>query len=103
MKYKFVLTALALIPFCNSCMRPESMPGYSDVGAILTFTAGQPQTRTEWDGSTIVWSKGDRMSLAYARDGQWSSRLHVSEPLEATAAKSAFTVKTDLYQGGQEI
>ena len=96
MRLSFPVAALALIFFCGSCMQLEPVPGLSRDGVTLAVTAEMPETRTEWNGSTVIWSKGDCMSLAYTAQGKWSSGLHVSDPLAKTAAKSTFTVKTDL-------
>lgn len=96
MRLSFPVAALALIFFCGSCMQPEPVPGLSRDGVTLAITAEMPETRTEWNGSTVIWSKGDCMSLAYTAQGKWPSGLHVSDPLAKTAAKSTFTVKTDL-------
>ena len=96
MRLNFPVAVLALIFFCGSCMQPEPVPGLSRDGVTLAITAEMPETRTEWNGSTVIWSKGDCMSLAYTAQGKWPSGLHVSDPLAKTAAKSTFTVKTDL-------
>lgn len=41
------------------------------------------------------------MSMAYTLDGKWSSGLYPSAPLEQTAAKAVFSVKTDLAAGAE--
>lgn len=87
---------LALILLCTSCMRTELMPDSSVQGVTLDFASDIQQTRTEWNGATVTWSKGDRMSMGYTLDGEWSADLYPSEPLAQTAAKSIFSVKTDL-------
>ena len=87
---------LALILLCCSCVNKELVPEHSAWGVTIDFASDTPVTKTEWNGSTIVWSKGDCMSMAYMLDGKWSQGLYKSEPLPQLAAKSMFSVKTDL-------
>ena len=88
--------SLALLLFCISCVRTELLPDHSVQGVTLDFASDQPETRTEWNGATLVWSKGDRMSMGYTLDGDWSAGLYPSEPLEKSSARAVFSVKTDL-------
>ena len=100
MKPNIRFAVLALISFCCSCMQSELVPGLQGgAGVTLSVIAEQPQTRTEWNGSTVVWSKGDCMSLAYNLDGKWSSGFYKSDPLSSAAAKCVFSVKADLVSG----
>lgn len=94
----FLCTAALLL---SSCI--EGQEGLVDnrTGAEIRFESDMaaddhPSTRTEWNGQTIVWSEGDRMSMAYLRDGHWSNQLYVSEPVEESARTCGFSVKTDL-------
>lgn len=87
---------LALISLCSSCARTELVPEQIFNGATLEFVSEHPDTKTQWNGSTILWSKGDCMSMAYTLDGHWSSDLFVSDPLAQVTAKSKFSVDTDL-------
>ena len=46
--------------------------------AFLTFSSERPQleptTRTEWNGSTIIWSTDDKIRAGYTLNGAWMSQ-----------------------------
>ena len=88
----------------SSCLSEQALPVENNAGIVIQFESdmsalGQPATRTEWDGQTIKWSKGDCMSMAYMHGGKWSHQLYKSEPLPESAYKSGFSVKTDIQPG----
>ena len=85
-----------LVLLCCSCVQSEPVLDSTSEGVTLNFVAGYPNTKTEWNGTTIQWSEGDCMSMAYTLDGRWSSDLFVSEPLAQATTKSTFAVDTDL-------
>ena len=89
---------LAAISLFLSCQREELTPSYdSPSGVILTFSSDSAQvTKTEWNGSTIQWSAGDKISVGYTLDGSWSDGLFESEALTSDALKARFSVQTDL-------
>lgn len=90
-----VLTALSLI---LSCQREELVQDYDHPdGAVLTFSSEiAPVTKTEWDGSTIKWSAGDKIAVGYVLNKVWSDKFYESESLGAAEFKARFSVQTDL-------
>lgn len=94
----FVLCCASLF---SSCVDEMASPEEDVPRLVLQFDSeiaacDGPDTRTEWDGQTILWSEGDCMSMAYTSDGLWSTGMFVSDPLVKSAIRSSFTVGTDL-------
>lgn len=74
--FSFFVAGL-LIATTFSCTKEETTK-IDDGGqkvAYLSFTGERPQisdeTRTEWDGKTIVWSEGDKIRAGYTLNGEW--------------------------------
>lgn len=84
---------------------PET-PEVAKKEVTLTFTGKRPQlnteTRTEWDGTTIVWSENDAIRVGYTYDGAWMGQtdegtayFYASDAVEIDASDAAigtFTV-----------
>ena len=84
---------------------PET-PEVAKKEVTLTFTGKRPQlnteTRTEWDGTTIVWSENDAIRVGYTYDGAWmgetdegTAYFYASDAVEIDASDAAigtFTV-----------
>ena len=84
---KFLFAALAALTL-TGCQKAVSEP----VNA-LTLTSEEPSTRTGWDGTTIEWTAGDAVSMAYTVDGRWvGPNLYPSEPLAQSSLKASFRV-----------
>ena len=67
----------------------------SETPAVFVFSSEASGTRTGWDGSTIQWSEGDAISMAYTISGEWQGpSLLPSEPLARAAHEAYFTVPT---------
>ncbi len=84
-----MLLAAAAMAFA-SCQKPEvdnpkgdGTPNYVTVSE-LTFTSGKPSldpesavpayvSKTEWNGTTIQWSAGDKICMAYTLNGIWQN------------------------------
>ncbi len=108
-----MLLAAAAMAFA-SCQKPEvetpkddETPDYVTVSE-LTFTSGKPshETKTEWNGTTIQWSAGDKIRMAYTYNGIWQNAegtatdnttagLYESAGLAAAADVARFNVSGD--------
>jgi len=56
-------------------------------------TSVDPSTKTAWDGTTVVWSVGDRMGLGYTyAGGTWDDGFYESDPLTTSSNKTNFDV-----------
>ena len=87
-----------------SCQRPaedEFLPDGEPEQVRLLFSCGMPalcdsiasaDTKTFWNGETILWSQGDRIALCLTADGVWNEEYYVSDPLEAAAMFAEFPV-----------
>ena len=58
-----------------SCQKQESLAPEKAQDVVLTFSSEKPsftdETKTEWTGTTVQWSAGDKISIAYTVDGVW--------------------------------
>lgn len=112
-----MLVAAAAMTFF-ACQKPETInPETSAEDVVLTFSSEKPafddETKTEWTGETIQWSKGDKISVAYTVDGEWTGtydaeketwsapKLYKSEALGEAADVAQFNVSTS-FQGDTE-
>lgn len=108
-----MLIAAAAIAF-TSCQKQETFEPESAQEVTLAFASEKPafadETKTEWNGETILWSEGDKISIAYTVNGTWQNasgdasgdaRLYKSEALEAAAETAQFNVSTD-FKGTTE-
>lgn len=106
----FAAAAIALV----SCHKSETAPEKKLVS--LTFTSANPDTKTEYNGETIVWSKGDIIRMACTANGVWQdqdgditegekAKLYISNPVDLSEASetATFTIadyfKTDATSG----
>lgn len=83
------VAAMALV----SCQKQEIEVSESVNISGLTFTSEKPafddETKTEWTGSTIQWSKGDKIRVAYTCDGVWQNAEGDATADEAEGEKTA--------------
>lgn len=101
-----MLVAAAATAFF-SCQKQEIIVPETEQEVMLTFASEKPafddETKTEWTGETIQWSKGDKISVAYTVNGTWQNasgdasgdaKLYKSEELAAASATALFNVST---------
>lgn len=102
-----MLVAAAAMAFV-SCQKQENFaPEVSSEDVVLTFASEKPafedETKTEWTGSSIQWSVGDKIAIAYTVAGNWQNasgdadndaKLYKSESLEETTETAQFNVST---------
>lgn len=76
-----MLVAAAATAFF-SCQKPEVIEPETSEEVMLTFSSEKPafddETKTEWTGETIQWSKGDQIAIAYTVDGEWMGATNQS-------------------------
>ena len=116
-----MLVAAAATAFF-SCQKQEVIaPETSQEVNGLVFSSEKPafddETKTEWTGSTIQWSKGDKIRVAYTCDGVWqnaegdatadeaegekTAKLYASTGLDAAKEFATFVVP-DTFKGIKE-
>ena len=99
------LAALAVFA-CTKEIEVSNIPESKEIQ--LTFTSKKPNftdvgTRTEWDGSTITWSKGDAIRIAYTVNDVWQAangapesgspaKMYASKGLSEAAEVAQFEV-----------
>ena len=93
-----------------SCQKQESLAPEKTQDVVLTFSSEKPsftdETKTEWTGTTVQWSAGDKISIAYTVDGEWmgainsqtgvvmGTKLYKSKALQSAGEKAKFDVST---------
>ena len=110
---KVMLVAAAAMAFF-ACQKPEVIEPATSEEVMLTFSSEKPafddETKTEWTGETIQWSKGDKISVAYTVEGNWQNasgdasgdaKLYKSEALTAASTTAQFNVSTS-FEGETE-
>ena len=102
-----MLFAAAAMAF-NSCQKQEVVAPEKANEVTLTFSSEKPsfvdESKTEWNGRSIVWSAGDKISVAYTVEGEWmgympeesttasAPKLYKSEALEKSSPTAKFNV-----------
>ena len=76
---KYLLIALASLFAFSSCSKESNeTPEVNDNTVNLTFTSKRPQLKSEsktgWNGSTIVWTEGDMVRVGYTLNGNWMAQ-----------------------------
>ena len=81
---KKILIGLILAASTLSCSleRVENLPENASVWLSSEKPQLNPQSKTHWDGETILWSAGDRICVAAKGNGTWldASGASVSSP-----------------------
>ena len=102
-----MLVAAAATAFF-SCQKQEVVVPETEQVSCLTFTSEKPafadETKTEWNGNSIVWSEGDKISVAYTVADEWmgsmpddseiasAPKLYKSEALKKSHETAKFNV-----------
>lgn len=93
----FVIAATTLS--FAACQKEASSPAIEDELVSLNFTSANPTTKTVADAvnKTILWEKGDKISIAYTVNDKWQNATG-----DATADNPArIYVSTGLDTGGE--
>ena len=90
-----------------SCQKSEvSAPEYQLVENLF-FGSGKPvfddETKTEWTGQTIHWSKDDNIRVAYTCDGIWQNANGSSTKEEEEGKKTAKLYASESLKAATEI
>ena len=90
-----VLSAVTVLS-CTSELTPGQEPQTS---VMLRFSSEMPVSKTLWDGSGILWSAGDMISVTYSKEGVWASEFYPSEALEQGGEVAEFMVPMGAVSG----
>ena len=100
MKKIFIPFVIAATTFSfAACQKEVSSPAIEDELVSLNFTSANPTTKTVADAvnKTILWEKGDKISIAYTVNDKWQNATG-----DATADNQAkIYVSTGLNTGGE--
>lgn len=101
------LTCLAAIALSFAACQKNEISVVEESGSTFTFTSAKPQlegeTRTEYTGSSIQWSKGDAIKMGFTVDGVWQNaegdatsnegaKLFASTGLSAASETAEFVI-----------
>ena len=104
------LTCLAAIALSFAACQKNEISVVEESSSTFTFTSAKPQlegeTRTEYTGSSIQWSKGDVIRMAFTIDGVWQTtdgdatvtdgksdaKMYASTALSASAETAEFSI-----------
>lgn len=92
----FAVAAIASVSCQKEAQNAPAQP------VTLTFTSANPETKTEWNDNTIVWSAGDIIRVAcQISENEWYSsgdptepKMYVSEALPEGGVTAKFKLKT---------
>lgn len=100
MKNRLTISALCIVAtiLTYSCQKESFVPE-SSTSKSLTFTSVKPvledETKTAWTGSSIKWSKGDAIRVAYTCNGVWQNAAGTATADEAKGDKTAKVYKSN--------
>jgi len=102
----FVIAATTLS--FAACQKEASSPAIEDELISLNFTSANPTTKTVADAvnKTILWEKGDKISIAYTVNDKWqnatgdatadkSAKIYVSKGLDTGGETAVFNISGD--------
>lgn len=102
----FVIAATTLS--FAACQKEASSPAIEDELVSLNFTSANPTTKTVADAvnKTILWGKGDKISIAYTVNDNWQNatgdattnkpaKIYVSNGLAAGGETAVFNISGD--------
>lgn len=109
------VTAALVLQSCRETVLLEEPAAPAASESTFTFTSERPAledaTKTAWNGTTIQWSAGDAIRMAYTVDGTWQNsvgdaagdaRLYESAALSEASATASFTVSA-AFRGAQGV
>lgn len=101
-----MIIAAAAMSF-TSCQKQEVKDSEMIQVSGLTFTSEKPsfddETKTEWTGETIQWSKGDKIRIAYTCNGIWQNAEGTAEKDEVSGEKTAKIYASSALEAAAEI
>ena len=100
--FRYVLPLLAVLAGCKKVEQEiPVIPEPESEEATIVFVSERPQTedetRTHWDGNTIVWDQADFIRMGYTVNGKWQN---ATGDASATDAKLYGSQKTELSEDG---
>lgn len=109
MKKIFIPFVIAATTFSfAACQKEVSSPAIEDELVSLNFTSANPTTKTVADAvnKTILWEKGDKISIAYTVNGNWQNatgdattnkpaKIYASNGLAAGGETAVFNISGD--------
>lgn len=101
-----MIIAAAAMSF-TSCQKQEVKDSEMIQVSGLTFTSEKPsfddETKTEWTGETIQWSKEDKIRIAYTCNGIWQNAEGTAEKDEVSGEKTAKIYASSALEAAAEI
>jgi len=95
-----MFVAVAAMAFTSCAKDEESVITPESKNITLSFSSEKPElegTRTEHNGTTVVWSSGDRIKLAYTLDGKYMGADASDTPKFYTSNNAVITAVDDTH------
>ena len=93
MKNKYIFLMLMAAAVVASCAKENEIPIEETSVSGLVFSAEKPafsdETKTSWTGTSVQWSKGDKIRVAYTCDDIWQNADGTATADEKTGQKTA--------------
>ena len=98
-KYLFIALA-SLFAFASCSKESNETPEMNNDNTVnLTFTSKRPQLKSEsktaWDGTTVIWTEGDKIRMGYTLDGHWMNSDADADDPRFYASKAVTIDETD--------
>ena len=96
-----MLVAVAAMGFtaCSKDVAEEVNPEVQTITRELIVSAEKPvlegDTRTEFNGETVVWSTNDAIRMVYQSENGWSTKFYASKSAHIEGNKATFAVDTE--------
>lgn len=101
-----MIIAAAAMSF-TSCQKQDVKDSEMIQVSGLTFTSEKPsfddETKTEWTGETIQWSKEDKIRIAYTCNGIWQNAEGTATKDEESGEKTAKIYASSALEAAAEI
>ena len=105
--FSSVMLVAAVATAFFSCQKQEVIAPETEQEVMLTFASEKPafddETKTEWTGETIQWSKGDKIRVAYTCAGVWQNAEGNATAEEAEGEKTAKLYASNGLDAAKEV
>lgn len=93
MKNKFIYLMLMAAAVIASCAKENTASIEENSVSGLVFSSAKPafsdETKTAWTGTSVQWSKGDKIRVAYTCNDVWQNADGTAKANETTGRKTA--------------
>lgn len=105
-KSLILISAIIAVVACSKEQKDiEQLPAQNEA-ATLIFSSERPQltpdTKTQWNGSAIAWSTGDKIRVGYTLDGTWMAKDGAADFTSETKVPAKFFASNNVSIDGTD-